>query len=94
MTDIIDELLAMDDAALSEKMGLTQKLLAFKEDLAEAAKLSGDNRSEVAETVTKAFMPSAYAIDDLGYTIDRINRKKADKDGTSPSEITDCCCGD
>lgn len=92
MTDMIDELLSMSDADLGKKLGQDQELQTFKDNLARAGKLSGDGRAKVLRTLSNIFTPQNYAINDLGYTIDRAEAKSDGK--TTPSDITACCCGD
>jgi hypothetical protein len=92
MADIIDELLGMDDAALSKKIGFADKLQVFKNDIGRASKLSGDARTKVVDHLKRTFAPSSYAIEDIGYTVDRAEKKADGK--TTPEDITNCCCGD
>lgn len=89
MADLIDELTALDDKALAVKLGFDDKVKAFRGDLARAAKLEGDGRKKVVNHLTRMFTPQSYAIEDLGYTLDRAEKKGK----TTPAEMAGCCCG-
>lgn len=89
MTDTIDTLLALDDAGLMKKIGMSAKLETFKTNLAEAAKLTGKARAEVAADLKRTLEPEIY-IGDLKYTIDRAKRH-ADKD-SAENLLESCGC--
>lgn len=60
MSDIIDDLLAMDDNALMGKLGLNAQLKEARSGLTEMAALSGDARKEAASRVDRMFQPHVY----------------------------------
>lgn len=92
MADIIDQLLALDDAALGSKFGFTQKLEAAKEDLKEAATLKGESRAMVVERINSMLTPNIYP-DDIGYAVKRAKAKEASKGKTTPTSLAaDCGC--
>lgn len=91
-TDMISELVGMDDSALGKKLGFEDQVAAFKLQLARADKLSGEARTKVLSQLTNMFSPSMYSVSDIGYTIDRAEAKAKGK--TTPEDITSCCCGD
>jgi hypothetical protein len=88
MADLIDELSGLDDAALAQKLVFDDKVKSFKDDLAKAAKLTGDARAKVVKHLDRMFTPDTWEIQDLGHTV-----KRAEKSGTTPSDIAGCCCG-
>lgn len=90
-SDIIKELIALDDASLATKLGFTDKTKSFREDIARADKLTGKGRDMVVDKLKDMFAPQSYSIDSIGYTVDRA-AKSGDK--TTPQSIVDCCCGD
>lgn len=93
MADIIDELLGMDDAALTAKLGFADRVKSFKMDLERASKLTGDGRTDVASSLTKMFVPSTYAADDLGWKVDRAEKKAKGK--LTPTDlVNECGCCD
>lgn len=73
MPDIIDTLAGLDDAALSVKFGLADKLAKAKKDIAELAALTGDVRAKAAERVDKMFKPNIYP-DELGWVKEDASR--------------------
>lgn len=91
-SDMITQLVGMDDTALAKKLGFEDQVAAFKLQMARADKLTGDARTKVLSQLTNMFSPSNYAVSDIGYTIDRAEAKAKGK--TTPSDITACCCGD
>lgn len=91
MADIIDDLLALDDGALSEKLGLQDRVKTFREDLEKANTLSGDAREKVVRHVNEIFTPKQYAVEDLSWQVKHAAQKA--KTGSSPSEIVGCGCG-
>lgn len=94
MTDIISQLKGMDDATLSKKIGFADKLANFRADLERADKLSGDSRTKVAEAINKAFTPSSYIIEDLGWQVDRAE-KSTKKDSCAATDfVNECGCTD
>lgn len=72
----IDELVAMDDAALSEVMGFTSKLAQAKEDLAKLATLKGEARKEAEDRVESMLTPNIYH-SDLKYIYEDVTRRKS-----------------
>lgn len=90
MSDIIDELLAADDATLMKKFGYSQKLASAREDLIEAGKLSGDARSSVVERINSMLTPTIYG-DEIGYAVDSAKRRAANKGKTTPSSMLSAC---
>jgi len=60
MADLIDTLSAMDDAALSAKIGLDSQLKEAREGLAAMAKLEGKARTEAVDRLEKMFAPHVY----------------------------------
>lgn len=92
MADLITELSAMDDAALAAKLGFSDKVKAFRDDLARADKLTGDPRTSVEKALNQMFTPNVYP-DELRWKVESAERKAAGK--TTPSEIVGCCsdCG-
>jgi hypothetical protein len=91
--DIIKNLIGLDDAALSKKLGFADKVAAFKIDLSRADSLTGDARKSVQADLTRMFTPSDYTVSDLGYKVDRAERMaKCDKDKTTPASVLDGAC--
>lgn len=93
MADIIEELSGMDDAALAVKLGFSDKVKSFREDLARAAKLQGKPRAKIEDHLTRMFTPDTYRIDDMKWQLERAEQKAAGK--TTPCEIVETCgdCG-
>ena len=60
MADIIDTLAAMDDAALSAKLGYDAKLADFRKVITDAAALRGDARAKIAATINQQLTPNIY----------------------------------
>lgn len=57
MADIIDKLLEMSDEELMKKSGLDDRFTRLKEQLGEAAKLSGEARKCVADEIDEMLAP-------------------------------------
>ena len=91
MADMIKKLKAMDDAAILTQFGFDKKVTKFKEDLERGDKLTGDARDKLNETLEKAFQPSTYVIEDLGWQIDRAEKKAK----CGPTDFVNSCgCAD
>lgn len=90
--DMLEELLALSDADLSEKLGYDDKLEQFKADLAAAKKLTGKARDRVNQSLNDMFTPRDYAAQDFHWAVQDAGNKAAGK--TTPQSIVDCCCGD
>lgn len=92
--NMISELVGMDDAALTDKLGFADQVSAFKANMVRADKLTGPARKKVLNHLANTFAPSSYAVSDIGYTIDRAEAKATGK--TTPASIVAdaCCCGD
>lgn len=88
MTDIIDTLSGMDDAALAAKFGFDKKLDKAKADIAELSKLSGDARTAAAKRVDNVLNPTVYA-DELGWIASDAKRK-AVCNQTAAEAMCDC----
>jgi hypothetical protein len=91
MTDIIDDLLALDDAGLNEKLGYTAKVSDFKKDLSTAASLPKVARAKIAENLKRQLEPNIYP-SDLHYDVERAQAKAAGK--TTPDSVCCGCVGD
>ena len=76
MADIIDQLSGMDDAALSAKLGLDQKIADARRHLGELAALSGEARKIAADRIQHQFTPNVWT-DEWGH-IARDAQRQAD----------------
>lgn len=95
MSDTIKELMALDDAALSKKLGFADRVAAFRKDLERANALSGTARANIENDLRKMFAPQTYAIEDLGWKVSREEKKANAPCKTTPaSVIEDCGCAD
>lgn len=74
MPDIIDQLLGMDDATLSSKIGQDRTLAKFKKDLSEAAQLPPKLRAEAAERIDRAVNPPPSP-SEIGWIVDDLQRE-------------------
>lgn len=92
MADIITQLKAMDDASLMKKIGFADKLQKFRTDLDRADKLTGDARNGVIAEINKAFTPSSYVIEDLGWRVDSAERKAAKLAKGASDFVNECGC--
>lgn len=92
MADLISELVGKSDEDLMKAVGLGSKLKTIRDNLAEADKLSGEERKTVLKSLERKIAPSSYAFEDLEWDIKHAKQKA--KTGCSPSEIVSCCCGD
>jgi hypothetical protein len=93
MAETIKGLLALDDATLSKKIGLDNKLQDFKAQLTKAQGLSAVAQADVETKLNKMFGPQDYMVSDFGYTVDSAARRDAKKDD-DPCECLksfDCC---
>lgn len=92
MPDIIDELKGLDDAALLKKFGFADKISKFKADLEEAAKLPEKGREHIARNLEKAFQPSSYIVEDVGWQVEREQRKAAKLEAEATDFVNECGC--
>jgi hypothetical protein len=92
--DLIQELVAMNEAQLIEKLGFDDQVDNFQKNMKRADKLTGAARQKVLNQLSSMFTPDNFRIADIGYTIDRAEEKASGK--TTPSSIlAGCCdCGD
>ena len=88
MADDIKSLLALDDAALTAKLGLDTRLASFKEELAEADKMEGKAREHVESRLKEMFSPKVY-IDDLKYAVESAERMG--KKSSGPCDLVEAC---
>lgn len=93
MPDIIDELSGMDDAALSKKLGYTDKVADFRKDLKEAEGLDDASRKIAADNIKRMFEPNIYP-DEVKWKIKDAKRQTAKTNAecmcdNSPSSIMD-----
>lgn len=74
MADIIDTLAAMDDAALSAKLGFAAKVADFRKSLDEAKDLPEEARKEIADSINRQLQPSIWP-GDLAHQVECAKRK-------------------
>lgn len=92
MADIIDTLAAMDDAALSAKLGFAAKVADFRKSLEEAMTLPSEARGEIADSINRQLQPSIWP-GDLAHQVECAKRKLEKKSAvdemndTSPSSM-------
>lgn len=77
-TPTIAELVAMDDTALADVLGFSNKLLQAKEDLAKLATLSGAAREEAEDRISSMLTPNIYP-SEISYIYDDAQRRAKSK---------------
>lgn len=82
----IKELIAMDDAELSDMLGYKAKVASFRETLKELDALPKDQRKKAEQRVKEKFNPDIYP-DSFKWILDDVKREE------KCLEINTCCAG-
>lgn len=81
----IEKAQGLSDSELDEMLGLSAQREEFKETLAEAAKLEGEEKEKFEASLSRTLSPTVY-VHGLKYDLECARKDQS-------SEIKSCCCG-
>ena len=83
MPDIIHELLALDDSALMERMGMKRKIQSFRDNLTRMSELEPEFRAKAVIDVEEELTPH---VGTMNWEAD--DREREQEEANDPSERT------